>query len=201
VDDVGVDPSTPEALQRPERPTPQITTISTQKKGKFMIVGDSVLQGTECPVCQADPPHRELCCLPGARVRDITRKLPRLVQPSDYYPLLLFHVGGDEVAVRSPGVIKRDFRALGQLVRESGAPVIFSSLLPVVDSDNGRNRQTQFINTWLRSWCHHHSFGFFNNRMSYMAPGLLASGRIHLFQRRKRAVAQELVGLIDKALN
>jgi len=42
-------------------------------------------------------------------------------------PLLLFHMGGDEVAVRGPRVIKRDFRALGWLVRESEAQVIFSS--------------------------------------------------------------------------
>jgi len=80
-------------------------------------------------------------------VRDITRKLPSLVQSVDYYPLLFFHVDEDEVAVRSPRVIKRDFRALGWLVRESGAQVIFSSLLPFVGSDVARNRQTQSINT------------------------------------------------------
>jgi len=41
------------------------------------------------------------------------RKLPRLVRPSDYYPLLLFHMGADEVAVSSPRVIKKEFKALG----------------------------------------------------------------------------------------
>jgi len=84
----------------------------------------------------------------------ITRKLPSLVQPSDYYPLLLFHVGEDEVAVRSPRVIKIDCRALGWLVRESEVQVIFSSLLPVASGDVARNRQTQAINTWLHGWCH-----------------------------------------------
>jgi len=88
-------------------------------KGFFLLVfskvkrGDSLLRGTEGPMCWADPPHKEFCCLPGAWVRDMTRKLPSLVQPLDYYPLLLFHVVGDEVAVCSPRVIKRDFRALG----------------------------------------------------------------------------------------
>jgi len=134
-------------------------------------------------------------------VRDITRKLPSLVQPSDYYPLLLFHVEGDEVAVRSPRVIKRDFRALGQLVRESGAQVIFSALLPVVGNDIGRNSWAQSINTWLRGWCCHHHFGFFDNGMAYTAPGLLASNGSHLSQRGKRVFAQELAGLIDSALN
>jgi len=80
-------------------------------------------------------------------VRDITRKLPSLVQPSDYYPLLLLHMGGDEDAVCSPRVIRRDIRVLRWLVRESGAQIIFSSLLPVAGSDVTSNRQTQSINT------------------------------------------------------
>jgi len=138
VDDAGVNPSTPEELRRTERPNPCITTTSTRKK-RVIGVGDSLLKGTEGPICRADHAHREVCCLQGDRVRDITRKLPSLVQPSDYHPLLLFHLGGDEVAVHSPRMIKRDFRALGHLVRESGAQVIFSSLLSVAGSDVTRN--------------------------------------------------------------
>jgi len=123
------------------------------------------------------------------------------VQPSDYYPLLLFHAGKDKVGVHSPRVIKRDFRALGLLVREFGAQVIFSSLLPVAGGEVPRNRQTQSINTWLCGCCHRHSLGVFDNRMAYTAPDLLASDRIHLSQRRKRNFAQELVGLIGRSLN
>jgi len=37
--------------------------------------------------------------------------------------------------------------------------------------------------------------------MAYMAPGLLASDRIHLSQRGKRVLAQELAGLIGRVLN
>jgi len=51
-------------------------------------------------------------------------------------------VSGDKVAVHSQRVIKRDFKALGRLVRESGAQVVFSSLPPVVGSDTGKNRWT-----------------------------------------------------------
>jgi len=43
----------------------------------------------------------------------VKRKLSILVQPSDYYPLLIFQAGSNEVAMRSPRAIKRDFRALG----------------------------------------------------------------------------------------
>jgi len=137
---------------------PCITTTSTRKKRWVIVVGDTLLKGTEGSICQTDPPLREVCCLPGARVKGITRKLPSLVRPSDYSPLLLFHLGGDEAATHSPRAIKRDFRALGHLVRESGAWAIFTSLLPVVGSDIRRSRQAQSINTWLRSWCHCTSF-------------------------------------------
>jgi len=37
-------------------------------------------------------------------------------------------VGGDKIAERSPKAIKRDFRALRQLVEGSGAQVVFSSI-------------------------------------------------------------------------
>jgi len=46
----------------------------------------------------------------------------------------------------------------------------------------------------------HGSVGFFDNGMAYTAPGLLASDRIHLSQRRKGVFAQELAGLIGRAL-
>lgn len=50
-----------------------------------------------------------------------------------------------------PRAIKSDFRALAQLVGESGAQVIFSSLLPVAGSNTVRNRWAQCINTGLVS--------------------------------------------------
>jgi len=94
-----------------------------------------------------------------------------------------------------------DFRASGQLVGESGAQVIFSSLLSVVGSDIGRNRQVQSINTWPRRWYHRHNFVVFDNGMAYVAPGLMVSGAIHLSQSEKRVFAHKLVGLVDRALN
>jgi len=133
--------------------------------------------------------------------KDITRKLPNLVWPSDYYPLLFFHVGGSEATTHSPRAVKRHFRALGPLVRESGAQVIFPSLLPVVNSDTGRSRKSLSINIWLHGWCHHHCFVFFGNWMAYTVPGLLASEGIHLSQREKSIFAYKLARLIGRALN
>lgn len=55
-----------------------------------------------------------------------------MVRPKDHYPLLIFHMRGDEAAACSSRAVKRDFRALGHLLKELRAHVIFSSLLPVL---------------------------------------------------------------------
>jgi len=82
VDNAGVDPAL-EVLQQTER-RPLYYTTSTRKKRRVIVAGYSLLKGTEGPICREDPPHREFCCLPEAWMRDTTRKLPSLVQPSDY---------------------------------------------------------------------------------------------------------------------
>lgn len=79
------------------------------------------------PTCWMDPTLKEVCFLPGTWVRDIARKLPGLAQPSNYYPLVMIHIGSNEIAERSLRAVKRDFRALGQLLEGVGAQVVFSS--------------------------------------------------------------------------
>lgn len=73
-------------------------------------MGDSLLKGTEGPICQPDPAHREICCFPGPWVRDFAKKVTHLVWPTDYYPVLVFKACNDKVAMRSPRAIKRGFR-------------------------------------------------------------------------------------------
>lgn len=52
-------------------------------------------------------------------------------QATEYYPLLLFHVGTHDTARRSLRNIKKDYKALTAAVRNSGVQVVFSSVLPV----------------------------------------------------------------------
>ena len=57
----------------------------------------------------------------GPGVQDITERLPRVIQPSDYCPLLILQAGSDEIEKRNVRAIKRGFRALGQVVDRTGA--------------------------------------------------------------------------------
>jgi len=63
------------------------------------------------------------------------------VQPSDYYPLFVMQVGGDEIMERNPKAIKRDFRALGQQLKDRGEQVVFSSVLSVARKSTERGRK------------------------------------------------------------
>jgi len=102
------------------------------------------------------------------------------VQPSDYYPLLVMQVGGDEIAERSPKATKRHFGALGRLVEGSGAQVVFSSIPSVAVKSTERDRKTHPINRWLRDWCHRWNLGFFDHGEVYIAPGLLVTDGVQL---------------------
>ncbi|TRZ09729.1 hypothetical protein HGM15179_017375 [Zosterops borbonicus] len=75
-------------------------------------------------------------------VKDIARKLPSLVQPLDYYLLVVFHVDGDEVAICIPKVIKRDFKALGWLHLDADSMVTFLGI-------EGKDLNVCPINNWM----------------------------------------------------
>ena len=108
-----------------------------------------LLRGTECPRCWPDPTRREVCCLPGAWVRDISRKLPGLIHLSNYYPLLIVQAGSDEVTDRSLRTIKNDFRGLGRLVDGAGIQVVFACIPTVAEKDTEMTGKTHLISTWL----------------------------------------------------
>ena len=127
---------------RPGHSRKGIKTSSERNPRRVIVVGDSILRGVEGPICRPDPHHREVCCIPGACVKDLTRRLPSLVKPKDYYPLLVFQVGSDNISRRSIKSMKRDFRALGKLIKGSGAQVMFSSIPPVGGMDEDEHQRT-----------------------------------------------------------
>ena len=108
---------------------PCLEIVSVRKGRRGIVVGDSLLWGTEGPICRPDPTCREVCCLPGAHIRDIARKVPGLVCSSDYCPLLIVQISSDEIAQGSLQAIKKDVRGLGQMVEGVVVYVLFSSLI------------------------------------------------------------------------
>lgn len=50
-------------------------------------------------------PHREACCLSGAQLQDITRRLIKLIQASNDCPLLIVKICSDEVVKKDTSAI------------------------------------------------------------------------------------------------
>lgn len=126
------------------------------------MTGDSPPRGTEAPVCRPDNLSGEVCCLPGARICDITRRLPSWVKPQDYHPFLLFYVGTNEVARRKLGNIQRDLMSPGRMLKgpeHKQCSPQSSQLEPGVLAR--RRQRTNPVNDWLRGWCHAQGVGFY----------------------------------------
>lgn len=87
-EDVDEGSSGMEGSPRAGQPTPCITTCSKIKKDFLEEWRAQYANQTQVT---------ERCVTTEAQVRDITKKLSSLVQPMDYYPLLVFQVSSDEV--------------------------------------------------------------------------------------------------------
>ncbi|KFV63962.1 hypothetical protein N307_13186, partial [Dryobates pubescens] len=184
-----------------KRSLPAITNSSTKKRRRVIVVGVSLLRGTEGHICHPDPSHREVCSLPGVWVRDIARRIPKLIQPSDYCPLLVIQAGSEEIDKKGTRVIKKEFKDHGQLIDGARAQVVFCSVPSVAGEYTERNGRTHTINKWLRGWCQRRNFGFFDHGATCTAPDLLGPDGVHLSSRGKRVLALELAGIIRRALN
>jgi len=147
-------------------------------------------------------PLRRCAASLGIFHRDISRKLPGLIRPSDYYPLLIVQAGSDEVTEKSLRTIKKDFRGPGRVVDGTGTQVAFSSIPSVAGKDTERIQKHHLIKKWLRGRCKQGNFGFFfDHGAIYLAPGMMAADGSSLSPRGERILAEELAGLIERSLN
>lgn len=166
--------------------------LPVSKKRRVVVIEKRLLRGMGGPICRPYPPHREFCCLPVALIRNITGKLSRLVRPPEYYPLLVVPPGSDKIAERRQS--KETIRALGQLVEGTGAQVVISLVHPVTLNNIDKELICQ-VNGWVSCWCQQKNLGFVDNGRIYLIP-LLTSYEMHLSQRGKGVLAQELAWLV-----
>lgn len=113
-------------------------------------------------ICQPDGLTREMYWLLRAHIRDVAKRLPSLIQSTDYYPLLMFHVGTSDRTRSSMRRIK-DYRALGVALRDSRVQVVFSSILPVKGKRFEKAGRIWQINKLLPDWCHSQKLVYLNH--------------------------------------
>lgn len=66
---------------------------------------------------------------------------------------MVVQAGSDEADRKGTRVIKKNFKALSQLVDGAAAQVVFS-VLSVAGMNDERNRKTHIINKWFKDWYH-----------------------------------------------
>lgn len=66
------------------------------KNRQILVVGDSIIRGTERALCQKDPYCQTVCCLPSSRVRDIVNCMDRLLDGAGKDPAVIVHIGTND---------------------------------------------------------------------------------------------------------
>lgn len=96
----------------------------------MLVVGDSLLKGTETPFCQSDRKSWEVCCFLKVKIQDTAMGMPQLAKSTGYYSLLLLHRGMNDTGSQNMVRMKENYKALRMQVKNTHAQVAFSSVFP-----------------------------------------------------------------------
>jgi len=146
------------------------------EKRRAIVVGDSIVRGIDRRFCGHERDNRMVCCLPGARVRDVSDRVFTVLKGEGDQTEVVVHIGTNDVGRKSGEDVKRDFRELGWKLKVRTNRVIISGLLPVPRASEVRNREIVQLNTWLQDWCRREGFEFLDNWRPFW-------GRWHLYKR------------------
>ena len=72
-------------------------------------------------------------------------------------------------------MIKRDFTALGRLLKGIGVQAVFSSVLSVGDCDLHKRKRVDTLNECLCKWCHAQGFGYYGLGRGLEKGGMLTA--------------------------
>lgn len=67
----------------------------------MILTGDAILRRIERTYCKGQVDNRIVCCLPGAKSRDITLRLAMLLSQSmGKDPLVMVYIGTNDIVIR-----------------------------------------------------------------------------------------------------
>ncbi|XP_072136864.1 protein ABHD14A-like isoform X2 [Mobula birostris] len=78
-----------------------------------------------------------VCCLPGARVWDVSDQVHDILVQEGKQPEVVIHVGTNDIGRKKDEVLKCEFRELGRRLKNRTSRVAFSGLLPVLHDSDG----------------------------------------------------------------
>eukprot|EP00061_Rhincodon_typus_P003488 g20215.t1 len=79
---------------------------------RAIVIGDSMVRGTDRRFFGPEQDSRMICCLPGARVRDVSDRVYRILKGEGEQPEVMVHVGTNDIAGKRDEVLKSEYREL-----------------------------------------------------------------------------------------
>lgn len=131
-----------------------------KRSGRAIVIGDSIVRGIDRRFCGRKRDSRRVCCLPGARVKDVSERLQDILEWEGEQPVVVVHIGTNDIGKKRDEVLQGEFRELGDKLKSRTSKVIISGLLPVPRASQSRNRRIFQMNTWLEKWCKGEGFKF-----------------------------------------
>ena len=173
-----------------------------RKKKTAVVIGDSMVRGTDRRFCGRDRDSRMVCCLPGARVRDVSDRVHSVLKWEGDQPDVVVHIGTNDVGRKSEEVLKSEYRELGRKLKSRTPRVVISGLLPVPCASEGRSRMLGRMNTWLRNWCRGQGFRFLDHWDLFWGRwDLYKRDGLHLNYKGTNILAGRFASVIGEGLN
>ena len=172
------------------------------RRRRTIVIGDSIVRGTDRRFCGADRESRMVVCLPGARVRDISDRIQGILKWEGEEPEVVVHIGTNDIGRKGEEVLKQEYRELGRQFRRRTTKVIISGLLPVPRDSESRNGSRWRMNAWLRDWCRGQGFKFLDHWDLFWGRGdLFKKDRLHLNPRGTNILAGRFAQVARQSLN
>eukprot|EP00061_Rhincodon_typus_P007938 g30107.t1 len=79
---------------------------------RAILIGDSIVRGTDRKFCGRRTEARMVCCLPRARVKDVSERLQNILKVFGKLPEAIVHIRINDVARQRDGVLRNEYREL-----------------------------------------------------------------------------------------
>jgi len=128
--------------------------VPWKKIQRILLTGDSLLWGTEAPICHTDNFSRDICCLSGAHISDNKKRWLYLTEQDYSCPVFLIQVGSQEAVTRKPKILWKTLHPLEGHWRDQSTSVGLLNhsswqLEPRKKEENGSG---EWLAVWIVSW-------------------------------------------------
>ncbi len=147
----------PQATTSPP-PSPPVFEISTRNcftplretERNAVIVRDSIVRHI-CAMLAEGKVHTH--CFPGARVLDVSAQIPVILKGDESVATVVIHTGVNDTKMRQMETLKRDFRSMIEMVRNTSPAtmIIVSGPFPTYRREQERFSRLFALNKWFLS--------------------------------------------------